>query len=81
MEILWPVVAGGAFAVLFGVALIRWRAQLARFFAEAHKEVFNDRTASIRRATTPPIFVPLGIAGIGIGLVGIAVAIFAPDAF
>lgn len=81
MEVLWPVVVGGAFAVLAGVAMIRWRVHFARFFAEAHEEVFGDRTAPIRRATTPSTVIPVGVVVIVIGLAGIAMAIFAPDAF
>lgn len=81
MEILWPAVVVGVSGVLAGAAMIRWRVQFARFFAEAHEEAFGDRTAPIRRATTPSTVIPVGIGVIAIGLVSIAVAIFAPDAF
>lgn len=81
MQILWPVVIAGSVAVLMGATAIRERVRLARFFSDAHQEVFGNKTAPIRRATTPSVIVPVGAAAIAIGLTGIAMAILAPEAF
>lgn len=81
MEILWPVVFGGLFGVAFGISTIVLRDKLARFFVQLHRGTFGERTARIQRVTTSRSLIAPGVFGIVIGVVAIAMAVFAPGAF
>lgn len=71
----WFAISIGGALILFGVLVTIFRAKLVNFISNEQRENFGAVGDKVAKAAKPSALVPVGVAGIVVGAIGITLGI------